>query len=78
MIYIELIYSTGDKETLRSAVTYKTHTSLTIFYCLQTFKSNSVNSINCIRPPHHYEIKHQKEVILISCAMGTHGLQPEV
>ena len=33
---------------------------------------------NNIKSLHHNEFKYQGEAILILCAMGAHGLQPEV
>ena len=59
-------------------MTYKNYTSSTIFHCSQTFKSNSINNLNCIEPLRYNEIKYQGEAIPILCAMGAHGLRPEV
>ena len=59
-------------------MTYKIHTTLTIFHCLQTFKNNSVDNLNHIQLLHHNEIKYQGEAIPILCAMSAHGLQPKV
>ena len=78
MIYLELIFSARDNITLQSGVTYKIYTSSKISHCLQAFKNISLNSLNCIQPLHHNEIKYQGEAIPILCAMGAHGLQPEV
>ena len=66
MIYLELISSARDDVTLRSAMTYKIHASLTII------------NLNFIQPLHHNEIKYQGEAIPLLCTMGAHGLQPEV
>ena len=44
----------------------------------QTFKNYSVNDLNCIKPLPHSEIEYQGEAIPILCAMGAHGLEPEV
>ena len=66
MIYLELISSARDNVTLRSAMTYKIHASLTI------------TNLDCIQPLHHNKIKYQGEAIPILCAMGAHGVQPEV
>ena len=66
MIYLELISNTRDNRTLRSAMTYKIHASLTI------------TNLNCIQPLHQSEIKYQGEALSILCAMRAHGLKPEV
>ena len=47
-------------------MTYKIHASLT------------TTNPSGIQPLHHNEIKYQGEAIPILCAMGAHGLQPEV
>ena len=65
MIYPELISSTRDNGTLRSARTYRIHAFLTI------------TNLTYIQTLHHSEIKYQGEALSILCAMSTHGLQPE-
>ena len=62
MIYPELISSSRD---------YVTHRWLTEF-------TLTITNLNCIQPLHHNEIKYQGEAVPILCAMGSHGLQPEV
>ena len=64
MIYLELISSTRDSGTLKSATTYKINASLT--------KTN----LNRIQSLHHKEIKYQGKAPSILCAMG-HRLQME-
>ena len=61
--YLEWILSARDNVTLRSAMTYKIHPSLTI------------TNLNCIHPLHDSEIKYQSEAIPILCTMDAHGLQ---
>ena len=59
MIYPELISSARDKNvTLRSAVTCEIHTSLRIFYCLETF-SNIPKQFGKQPQLYHSEIKFQ-------------------
>ena len=49
------ISSTRDNGTLRSAITYKIHASLTI------------TNLSCIQPLHQNEIKYQGETVSILC-----------
>ena len=46
-------------------MTYKIHASLTI------------TNLSCIQPLHHND-NNRGDVVPILCAMGAHGLQPEV
>ena len=65
MIYLELIWSARDNVTLRSAITYRIHASLTI------------TNLSFIQPLHRNEIEYEGEAIPILYAMGAHELEPE-
>ena len=59
----DLISSAKDNVTLRSSVTYKIRTFLTIKFLIvyKHSKNNLVNNLNCIQPLHHNDIKYQGE-----------------